>query len=233
MVDSKQLEREKKLLAMGEMAASLAHEIRNPLGSMELYCSLLKKGLKEMPEKFEIADQIHQGIKRLDRIISNCLQFSRDLTPRPVMINDWSAYLATIRRETDDRAQQQGVSVTIDVSNAVTARIDRNLLHQALLNLLINAIDAAAGSTRSAVSLSVTGTNTEIFISVTDSGKGIPLNIRDQIFDPFFTTKEAGNGLGLAIVHSIVSSHRGGLVVEDATDGGAVITICLPRSLDH
>lgn len=232
MVDSKQLEREKKLVAMGEMAASLAHEIRNPLGSMELYCSLLKKGLKEMPEKFEIADQIHQGIKRLDRIISNCLQFSRDLNPRLVLINDWHAYLETIRRETDDRALQLGVSISIDVTNAVSVRLDRNLIHQALLNLLINAIDAAADSKESRVSISVTGTDTECFISVADSGKGIPVEVRDQIFDPFFTTKEAGTGLGLAIVHSIVSSHRGGLVVENAAEGGAVFTICLPRSLN-
>lgn len=231
MVDSKQIEREKKLLAMGEMAASLAHEIRNPLGSMELYCSLLKKGLKEMPDKFEIADQIHQGIKRLDRIIANCLQFSRDVQLRPVVVSDWNSYLESISKEAVDRADRHGVAVRITTSKSVTAKIDKHLIHQAVLNLLINAIDAAAGSKKSEVSIEVTGTEKECFISVSDSGPGISDEIRDRIFDPFFTTKDSGTGLGLAIVHSIVSTHGGGLVVENGVNGGAIFTICLPRAL--
>jgi two-component system sensor histidine kinase FlrB len=237
MVDNKQVEREKKLLAMGEMAASLAHEIRNPLGSMELYCSLLKKNLKAMPNNFEIADQIHQGIKRLDRIIANCLQFSRDVQLRPVVLADWAGYLDSICKDARDSAERQGVTVSIDTATSrggtksVTAKVDKHLLHQAVLNLLINAIDAAAGSKQSAVNIEVTGTETEVFISVSDSGPGISDEIRDRIFDPFFTTKDSGTGLGLAIVHSIVSTHGGGLVVENGREHGAIFTICLPRNL--
>lgn len=225
--------REARLIAMGQMAASLAHEIRNPLGSMELFCSLLKKDLQDRPNALGLADQIHQGIQRLERIIANCLQFTRDVRPRTEETDDLSALFDEMTRYVGPKARELGVTVRVTTECEGVAAIDHFLLSQVLINLVLNAIEAAAADDSAprevAVhgSIGATGTLT-IFIS--DNGCGIGTEVLPRIFDPFFTTKTGGTGLGLAIVHSIVTAHRGRISVTSEPGMGTEVIIEIPGS---
>lgn len=224
--------RAKRLMAMGQMAASLAHEIRNPLGSMELYCTLLKKDLKEAPSALELAEQIHAGIKVLDRIISNCLQFSRDLVPRQKRLNDSRTIIDELFHYARPQAEQAEVALTFEEQGSNPIQVDPYLVNQALLNVVLNAIDAAGSkenNTRTESGRVLVKSDRAKpgcwAVVVIDNGPGIASEDQERIFDPFFTTKNGGTGLGLAIVHSIVTAHRGSITVESKRGHGTAITL--------
>lgn len=221
-------ERAQRLMAMGEMAASLAHEIRNPLGSMELYCTLLKKDLQTQPGALALAEQIHQGIRTLDRIITNSLQFSRDITPKIARVEQVQELLDETVAFAHARAEQ--VDLVCKVEGTGPVFVDRYLVTQALLNVVLNGIDAAAERTASGGRGQVTITSTvtphgEWRVSVHDNGRGIGEADYARIFDPFFTTKKGGTGLGLPIVHSIVTAHDGTIAIESSEATGTNVII--------
>ena len=230
MIGDIEEERAKRLMAMGEMAASLAHEIRNPLGSMELFCSLLKKDLAEQPELQHLADQIHRGIKTLDRIIGNCLQFTRDLKPQRKPLGNVREFLKECVESIRPRLNAANVSVEIEVSDDSAVSVDRYQIQQAVLNLVLNAIDAIEESGRQGKVTLTSETSGGCWrLSVVDNGTGISAENEEKIFDPFFTTKQTGTGLGLAVVHCIVSAHGGKLTVESRPGDGATFTMELPE----
>jgi signal transduction histidine kinase len=219
-------ERAQRLMAMGQMAASLAHEIRNPLGSMELFCTLLKKDLASQPRLLQAAEQIHHGIRTLDRIISNCLQFTRDVQPRKKRIEDPAALLGEILAYVHPKADELNVSLTLDCRGSGNVSADPYLLQQVLVNLLFNAVEAAAeaaaGTERQGrVELLSRVEETEWHVFVNDNGLGIHAEDLTKIFDPFFTTKQGGTGLGLTIVHSIVRAHGGTITLGHNSEAGA------------
>ena len=224
-------ERAQRLMAMGEMAASLAHEIRNPLGSMELYCSLLKKDLQTQPGALALAEQIHQGIRTLDRIITNSLQFSRDITPKRARVESAKELLDETLAFAAGRAEADGVEVSCKYEGDAPVFVDRYLVTQALLNVVLNAIDAAmerasSSSERGLVNIvSVVSSNGEWRVAVSDNGLGIRESDYARVFDPFFTTKKGGTGLGLPIVHSIVTAHQGTIAIESSEGAGTTVTI--------
>lgn len=218
-------ERAQRLMAMGEMAASLAHEIRNPLGSMELYCTLLKKDLQAQPGALALAEQIHQGIRTLDRIITNSLQFSRDITPKLARVENVQELLdETLAFAT---ARAENVDLVCKTEGEGPVYVDRYLVTQALLNVVLNGVDAAAASgQRGRVTITSTvGANGEWRVSVHDNGRGIGEADYARIFDPFFTTKKGGTGLGLPIVHSIVTAHQGTIAIESSEANGTNVII--------
>lgn len=232
--------RAKRLMAMGQMAASLAHEIRNPLGSMELFCTLLKKDLADEPEKLGLAEQIHEGIKALNRIISNCLQFNRDIVPKRKVVEDTRLLLEKTVEFVRHRAQQDEVELTVEVLGTRPAVIDPYLFNQALLNLLMNAFDAVVDRRDKMDAVAIRSFTPRIdvladsrgddawLVSVRDNGSGIAADCHSKIFDPFFTTKERGTGLGLAVAHSIVSAHRGKISVSSETGRGTEFLLNFP-----
>ncbi len=222
-------ERTKRLLAMGEMAATLAHEMRNPLGSMELFCTLLMKDLDENPELFQLADQIHTGIKTLDRIIANSLQFSKDIKPRIQTVTDIEEFFQEILKYLEPQANKQHVSLRLSLEGSGSVSFDRHLMRQVLLNLILNAIDACTAKSNGEVILKSDLSNKDRWlVSVVDNGCGISPDSLEKVFDPFFTTKNEGTGLGLAIVHSIVSAHRGIVAIESEKSKGTSVSIQLP-----
>ena len=214
-------ERAKRLMAMGQMAASLAHEIRNPLGSMELFCTLLKKDLKQQPQLLVAAEQIHVGIRTLDRIISNCLQFTRDIIPRKITCGDVTAMLDEVRTYVEPKAKELRVELVINNSGRGQIDLDSFLVNQVLVNLLINAVEAAGENKDAVPTVTVDSTlgETGWLIAIQDNGRGISAEDQRQIFDPFFTTKQGGTGLGLTIVYSIVRAHGGTLEIESSPAG--------------
>ena len=224
-------ERAKRLMAMGQMAASLAHEIRNPLGSMELYCSLLKKDLAGSPATFELADNIHQGIKTLDRIISNCLQFTRDVTPRCSLVTDTTAMFKQVSEYVRPKVDSAPVVLEVTQVGSEPIWVDTFLVQQALVNVAMNAVEAALDRDRPQVRMLSDRRNSDVwYVSIEDNGQGIPAADRERIFDPFVTTKRQGNGLGLAVVHSIVCAHQGAVTIESELGMGTTVTLSFPRA---
>jgi len=222
-------ERAKRLMAMGQMAATLAHEIRNPLGSMELFCSLLKKDLADEPERFNLAEQIHVSIRRLDRVISNCLQFAREIVPRKSVVAEPVSLVAEAIENAKASLETTNVVISLEEIGTGVVEVDSYQLNQAILNLIINAAQAAEkvanGSVRVCSNLNAADS---WVIEVSDNGTGIAKEQLEMIFDPFFTTKPKGTGLGLAIVHAIVKAHNGSIEV-DSDAQGTTFTVRLPR----
>jgi len=226
---NRELERRSRLAALGEMAAGIAHEIRNPLGGISLYAGLLARQVADRPPALSLAGRIGSGVSRLDQIVNDVLAFAGEIHPeiRPVSL---ASVVAAAQDLAAGRFEQGQTRLICEVDDGSVAA-DAALLMRAISNLLYNAADAAGeGEVRLRAKI---GRDT-VEIEVCDSGPGIAPDVLDKIFDPFFTTKDAGTGLGLAIVHRIVDSHDGRLRVSNAPApaglGGARFCIVLPVS---
>lgn len=222
---NRELERRNRLAALGEMAAGLAHEIRNPLGGIQLYVSLLQQDLADRPEALGVTQKILSGVKRMEQIVSQVLHFSREMNAHPEPCD-----VVHVVREAVELAQSKahdkpGVSVLCDTPESLEATIDARLISQAVLNLTQNAIDAVGEAGTVTVTLRPAGDKLSLVIE--DTGPGIPADILDRIFNPFFTTKDDGTGLGLSIVHRIVEAHAGVIQAANKPEGGARFEIRL------
>ena len=231
-------EHAQRLMAMGQMAASLAHEIRNPLGSMELFCSLLKKDLSQESNSLYLAEQIHSGIRRLDRIISNCLQFAREVVPQRKPVEDVEQLLQEVLSCVQNKTQESAVELSLESIGSGELEVDSYQINQALLNLVINAIDAAQERATQAeinfqpeVIIRSDLTKPDVWkLAVVDNGMGLAESVQEQMFDPFFSTKSEGVGLGLAIVHSIVNAHQGKISFFSKKGVGTTVVVEIPRT---
>jgi signal transduction histidine kinase len=219
------LERKNRLAALGEMAAGLAHEIRNPLGGIQLYAGLLQQDLVDRPDSLGVVRKITAGVKHLEALVSQVLQFTREV--RPTMRE---CDLAEIVSDALDLAEHkaQALGVKLRASGPLTLPIlaDPNLLGQAILNLVLNAIEAHEAHPGGEVTVTYAAAASEqetkqFTLTIRDRGAGIAADVLDRIFNPFFTTKESGTGLGLAIVHRIVEAHDGTITASnvDPADG--------------
>ncbi|CAM2066075.1 PAS domain-containing protein [Sulfidibacter corallicola] len=222
-----QSKRTARLAAMGEMAAELAHEIRNPLGSIKLFSGLLESDLEAMPDQAKLAYQISHGVTVLENIVSNILAYSANVTPKLESIDlavliDESLSLFELER---DRKEIQ-LEVTPPQK---PARImgDPHLLKQVVLNLCNNAIKAMKKGGRLEIHIKRREEYADLVI--TDSGHGIPAGELHKIFDPFFTTFRGGTGLGLSVVNQIVEKHRGAIDVKSVVGEGTSVYVSLPR----
>ncbi len=229
---NRELQRRERLAALGEMAAGVAHEIRNPLGGIGLYASLLQRDLTDQPEQLEIAGRIGVGVHNIESIVGDILAFAGDAEP-----NRSQAKLAEIMEgaltQATLRASELRAHVAMDApGNNVDVFCDPGQIERALLNLLLNALDAAGEGghvwVRAAQDADEPGL---IGITVEDDGPGIAPDLLQRVFNPFFTTKDTGTGLGLAIVHRIAESHGGRVTVCNRGEGGAVFTLRIPAAL--
>jgi PAS domain S-box-containing protein len=230
-----QAERTSRLTAMGEIAVSIAHEVRNPLGSIELLATLLKQEAKGDADKQKLTDYIVAGVKSIDYIINNLLLFSK---PQPpifqqvtinTFLNDVLIFIAPSRK----LAQIELVTAFAEGEFLVLG--DAELLKQVFLNVIWNAIQAMPYGGELIVSAELEKSTVHpskgagyVEITIADSGMGIAEEDQDKIFNPFFSTKEKGAGLGLAIVHNIVEAHGGIIGVESELGKGSAFTITLP-----
>lgn len=226
------IERSRRLAAMGEMAARVAHEIRNPLGSMAIFATILERELASEPEKQQLASHITTGIKSLDNLLSNMLLFasSPEARLKPVDIRkviEDSLLLAKGHERAD-------VSVKAEFRGQTSIMADAVLLRQLFLNLIINAVDAMdEGGELKLRTRVVDDGRRHMEIKVSDTGRGIGEEHIDRVFDPFFTTKERGTGLGLAIVSTVVNAHGGFIDVDSAAGKGTTFTIGLPMMREY
>jgi len=219
---NRQLERRNRLAALGEMAAGLAHEIRNPLGGIQLYASILAQDVADRPESSKIVTKIVGGVKRVEELVSQVLHFTREINAHPAQCD-----AAQVVRDAVDLAQAKAhnrpVTVSCHTPETLMYSLDSRLLTQAIINLVHNAIEAINGD--GAVQVSLAKEEGKAILRVRDTGPGMPADVLDRIFNPFFTTKDEGTGLGLAIVHRIVEAHGGTISASNVDGGGAMFEL--------
>jgi two-component system sensor histidine kinase HydH len=223
------LQRSKRLAALGEMAAGIAHEIRNPLASIQLYAKMLDTDLADRPEQQSIAVKIASAVRGLNAIVTDVLSFAREMKVRLVegSAQEMLERAAETVKPLIDAAAIQIVYHTRPADLLI--RYDVDLMHQAMVNLVRNA--AQAMDKGGVLTLSaIRQRNGSVHITVRDTGPGISEQDIDRIFNPFFTTRATGTGLGLAIVHRIVDAHGGTIAATNAADPdhGAIFTLQLP-----
>jgi len=215
-----------KLVALGELAASIVHEIKNPIQILMMHLDMAMRG-KPVPNWL---DMFNQQVRRLAEITKRLMTFSRkvsdDFQIEPVSVNKAIEDVVEIVRHD---FQNNKVSISTQFATSLpTIPGNANYLQQVFLNLLINARDAMPEGGKVVVSTESKGFN--VLIHVADTGTGIPKEVLDKIFAPFFTTKEAGKGtgLGLSICSKIISQHRGEIKVESILDAGTTFSVSLP-----
>jgi len=221
-----QLRRADRLSALGELSAGMAHEIRNPLGSIKGTAEILRDGVAPDDPKQEFADILIREVDRLNRVLEDFLHFAR---PEPV--EHGCFVLQDVIRDVLDLTQQQAarnnVVVAVDLGDEIEIPGHGEQIKQALLNLVLNALQAMPDGGSLKVSLRTSPQ--EVHILVSDSGPGIALEDRERIFNPFVTTRDSGTGLGLAITQRIIQGHGGRIILESRPGQGACFTVCLPR----
>jgi signal transduction histidine kinase len=217
------LERSNRLAALGEMAAGMAHEIRNPLGGIQLYASMLAGDLNDRPAQLAVVRKISQGVHRLEGLVSQVLQFTREIRAHIATMNLAQTVMQSVEYAALRMGKKQIDCQRLGPSD-LEIQADSNLIEQAILNLLLNAADASAENGRITIEFRAPTHEQEarqFVLSVEDNGPGVPAEMMDKIFNPFFTTKDDGTGLGLAIVHRIVEAHDGTIIVKNIPGSGA------------
>ncbi len=216
-------ERNKRLIAMGEMMSSIVHELRNPLCSIELYASMLYKEL-EGTQHESLAMGVSTGVRNLNNSLTNMLYFARPRIPRsaPCEIKRLTEEaLALIRPVIESR----GISVERRMDETVVNG-DPGLLKQVILNLMLNAVQAMEKGGVLGISTETDGRDFHMHVS--DTGCGITPEHAERIFDPFFTTRDEGTGLGLSISLKIMQAHGGTIRAKSLPGEGSVFTLCFP-----
>lgn len=229
----------KTLAALGEMAATVAHEVRNPLGGIGGFAALLRRELAEDDAKTRLVDKIIAGVSTLNLTVTALLDYTRreQLNLRAIPLGRLIEESVEYERA-DQGASAVNVELAVDIADAgLPVTCDAHLMRQVLLNLLRNGREAMPDGGRITIRAGATpaggdGGSGAVFIEVADTGHGIAPDIRDRIFQPFFSTrhKHNGSGLGLATVWKTIQAHGGEITVSSEVDNGTVFRIVLPGS---
>ncbi|VAX32943.1 hypothetical protein MNBD_NITROSPIRAE02-1665 [hydrothermal vent metagenome] len=217
-------ERNKRLIAMGEMMASIVHELRNPLCSIELYASMLYRELEDTPQA-SLAMGVSTGVRNLNTSLSNMLYFARPRNPKTTRCD--------IRTLTDDALllikpviESRGIVVRKQIPNA-SINGDSGLVKQVILNILLNAVQAMG--TGGILTIHSETDSKGFHLNISDTGSGITSEDIERIFDPFFTTRDEGTGLGLSISLKIMQAHGGTIRARSLPGSGSVFILCFPH----
>jgi two-component system sensor histidine kinase PilS (NtrC family) len=230
--------RAERLEAVAELSASLAHEIKNPLAAIRSAVETLARSPRTNTDERTLSDLIVRESDRLSRLLSEFLDFARVRVAKvgPVDLSAVARGAASLAAAHPDRPNDVEV-VCVGANNGFVVEGDEDLLHRAVFNLALNAVQASPHGGRVRVELAPlsmdqvpAGVSFDlggVALRVSDDGPGIPAEIRDRLFDPFFTTKPGGSGLGLSIVHRAIEAHSG-FVFVDSDDRGTRVTVLLP-----
>lgn len=225
----KELTRVRTLAALGEMAATVAHEVRNPLGGILGFAALLRKDLGDDDPRSKTVDKIIMGVENLDRSVSSLLTYAQEVQPsfKQVKIKPFldeivaNFYMSLVQNDESSK-----IDLLIS-PESLEWKFDPTHIRQCLLNLLLNAHQAQQNP--SEIKLSAVADNS-LQLVVSDSGSGIEGKVRKKLFTPFFTTRKAGTGLGLATVRKLVLLHKGEVKVNSEVGRGTDITIEIPSN---
>jgi two-component system, NtrC family, sensor kinase len=231
------LVQEDRLVSLGKLVASVAHEINNPIGSILNFSKLILVTLQEGPPSPETLEQFEQWLeltvreaRRCGSIVSNLLSFARQKSVEQRRV-DLRELLRQILMLTDHRMELAGVISKVRVGDEpLEVWGDSTQIQQCLTNLVFNAVEAMEQGGE--LTITAGRDHDEVWVEIADSGPGIPASVLPHIFEPFFTTKSVGHGvgLGLSMVHGIVLEHQGRIDVASGSDRGAVFRMVLPQA---
>jgi signal transduction histidine kinase len=225
-----QLRRVDRLASVGQLAAGVAHEVRNPLAIVRATAQLLASQAGANPMLRQYTQVLTSESDRIERLISDLLEYARPRPPIPAPI-DLAGFLAAAAQQVRPYALQQEVSVVAEAAPGALMMADAEQLGQALLNLLLNAVQASApGDTVRLLGCSDTA---GAQITVVDTGSGMPAEVQERACDPFFTTRPEGTGLGLALVAAVVQEHGGQLRFASVVGQGTRVSISIPQEVAH
>lgn len=221
-----ELARKNRLADLGRMASHVAHEVKNSLVPVTLYMSLLKRTLSADSDSLSILAKVEAGFTALDVTVNDLLNFTSHREPQ------WNNFVVSeligeICESLRPQFEAQSIFVSIDVTKDLMLLADREMLRRAILNLVLNSVEAMQEGGELVFSAFEGPVGFELEIA--DSGTGLSDSQTKHAFDPFFTTKSDGTGLGLAIVHRIAEAHGGRVNVRNCPEGGAAFTIEIPR----
>jgi signal transduction histidine kinase len=223
----KKLIESERLAALGRLAASIAHEVNNPLGIINNYLTILTKTPDATGEIGKNVSVVHEEVNRIAKIVRQLLDFYRPTLERQVEVNLIEVLNSTIDL-VSQKLESAGITIRDDLgTHEIKISGSASRLKQVFLNLMLNARDAMPGGGM----LTISARQLDGFAEVdfADSGSGIPPDDLPRIFEPFFTTKkESGTGLGLAVCHGIIGSHNGAISASNSAEGGAKFTVKLP-----
>jgi two-component system sensor histidine kinase HydH len=234
--DIKQLEekvrRSEKLAAIGELAAGVAHEIRNPLSSIRGFAQFLRHALKDKPRHQQYAETMVVEVDRINNVVTDLLTFARPMEAdlKPADVDELIKHAV---RLVEADAKSHALEIHVVIAELPEVKLDANQMTQALLNLLLNSLQAVKQGGHIEIGAELNAQNSSLHLWIEDDGPGIAVRNDqiDKIFEPFFTTREKGTGLGLSIVHKIVENHNGEIRVESPPGGknyGSRFTIIIP-----
>ena len=228
-----QLARHQRLSSMGEMAASLAHQIRTPLSSAMLYTSNLSRSDLDGLAQRRFSEKSLASLRHIEKMVNDMLMFARGSALDNVEGNalgsevSISALINEFRHVIEPQLQRcAGTLDVVDATNASHLNGNKDALLAALLNLATNAIQACGQGVL--LRLKISSDSQAVYLQLSDNGPGIPEPIRERIFEPFFTTRSSGTGLGLAVVRAVVQGHHGEIWLDSTSGSGCSFTIRLP-----
>ncbi|OGV56738.1 MAG: hypothetical protein A2017_09735 [Lentisphaerae bacterium GWF2_44_16] len=226
----RKVSRESRMSALGKVAASVAHEIRNPLGAIEGFAMLLERDLKDNPASLKLASRTVYAARQLNSVVSNLLNYTRELRPS-LYPHDINAIITEAIDFIRPMAEDRKITLEIELEEKpLTAAIDTVQFRQVITNLVTNAIDECTVIENGRIKIRSYYDETHIFIEISDNGPGIAENKKKQIFEPFFTMKEGGIGLGLALCQRIMDLHDGEITETGIEGKGACFIIKLKKA---
>jgi signal transduction histidine kinase len=225
-----------RLAAVGEMAAVIAHEVKNPLAGIEVMAGLLRRKMPDVPDAQAVLTDIINEAKMANAIVQEVLDFVRPIRLQVEHTTVADAVQGAIQLA-DTKARRGNVQVSVAIPEGLPQiQADQHQLTQVFTNLLMNAYEAMDGSGYVSITASRlrvedgTDSHEAVLVQVSDDGPGIPPDVAEKVFDPFFTTKPQGSGLGLAIVRKIVDAHDGRIDLRTGVGQGTTIRVTLPVS---
>lgn len=219
--------RTQRLAALGEMAATVAHEVKNPLAAISGPLQILADDLKAGDPHKDLMKEILGQVKRLDNTVRGLLAFSKPTIPskQPIVLRE---FVERIARLVGDQESFRGIRFTVEGTQDLTLDADPALLEQVLWNLFLNAAEAMKGAGEIRVSLRSPSDAVEI--AITDTGAGIPPELLQKLFRPFVTTKTTGTGLGLSLCRKFIEAHRGTIDLASVPGRGTTASLRFPKA---
>jgi two-component system CheB/CheR fusion protein len=215
------------LTSLGEMAAVVAHEVRNPLAGIRSGMQLLQSLFPDVAEGRDLINEIIARVDSLNAVVGDLLTFARVRALHRTRV-DLATFVADIVSSLQLDPSMTNVEISVHIEEPTMCDADEGQMRLVLMNLILNAAQAMNHSGRIAVAARPDARGVEL--TVTDSGPGIPAEIRDRVFEPFFTTKHRGTGLGLPTARRIVEAHGGEISIANGNDVGTVVRITLPSA---
>jgi len=222
---NRQLQRKNRLADLGRIAAHIAHELRNSLVPVTLYMSLLRRRLADDPGSLDVLDKIEASFASLDTAANDLLQFTSDKQACRREV-DIRRLMESVCTSVAPQVEAQYIRAGVEVPAGLIVHADEEMIRRALLNLLLNSLDAMPNGGE--LTLAAQRHDRDVRLVCRDSGPGLSDEAQQRASEPFFTTKSSGTGLGLAIVERVAEAHGGKLTCGNHAQGGAEFCILLP-----